>query len=169
MGGGAGLAPRRKGLALRCRRDEASSRASERGVSLIEVLVAVAILGAAVTVIIGGFGASVHNSDLTARQAALEVEVRGLADYLRREDVPMATCNPAPVAYYTDELNRRKSANVRVTVDNVSVLAGGTYVSVVTTCGGNLDVQRIDITISENRADPVSAKASVVKRKSGSQ
>jgi prepilin-type N-terminal cleavage/methylation domain-containing protein len=57
--------------------------AGERGLSLIEVLVTVAILGLAFVTILGGMTVSIAGSDVHRKQATSQTVLRNLAEYLK--------------------------------------------------------------------------------------
>ncbi|HVF74898.1 MAG TPA: prepilin-type N-terminal cleavage/methylation domain-containing protein [Acidimicrobiales bacterium] len=56
----------------------------ESGLTLVEVLVTVMIMGIAFTVLLGGMGTSVLSSGLHEKQAKVEVEVRRFAELVKQ-------------------------------------------------------------------------------------
>lgn len=59
----------------------------EAGLSLIEVLVTVVILGVAFVTIIGGMTVSIAGSDIHRKQATSQTVLRNLAEYLKSDQV----------------------------------------------------------------------------------
>jgi Tfp pilus assembly protein PilV len=68
-------------------------RRSETGATLVEVLVAVMVLGVAFLAVLGGLGTSIASSDLHRRQAVAETVVRRYAEAVKAQ--PFAATCPA--------------------------------------------------------------------------
>lgn len=66
---------------------------AEAGLTMIELLVTVAIIGIAFVVIVGGLSTAILGSDLQRRQASADTVLRDLADAIRDDDVaPYQDC-----------------------------------------------------------------------------
>ncbi len=66
---------------MRCRRTR-----DEAGLTLIEVLVTVAILGIAFVTVVGGMAVSIAGSDMHRKQATSQTVLRNLAEFLKAAD-----------------------------------------------------------------------------------
>lgn len=84
-------------------------RDRQRGLTLIEMLVAIAVISIGVVGIAYGFSAIVRGAGDAQQQAELDGAARYVADYLQSDDnVPYSTCassytapSPVPLAYRT--------------------------------------------------------------------
>jgi type II secretory pathway pseudopilin PulG len=73
-------------------------RRSDRGETLAEVLVAVAILGIAISALLAGIGASATGSDVHRKQAQGEVVLRAYAEAVENASF-VASCASAATSY----------------------------------------------------------------------
>jgi prepilin-type N-terminal cleavage/methylation domain-containing protein len=78
---------------------------SEAGMTLVEVLVALAILGIAVITIVGGLGTASNASDRHRKQATADTVVKGYAEAIKQKDevgayVGCTTATPTPLSSY---------------------------------------------------------------------
>ena len=100
--------------AFRCegsprRRPARQIRDQERGLTLIEMLVAIAVISIGVVGIAYGFSAVVRGAGSAQQQAELDGAARYIADYLQSDsNVPYSICatsyaapSPVPLAYRT--------------------------------------------------------------------
>ena len=86
---------------------------------MVEVVIAVAIMGLAVIAIAGAMGASVRHSSYTSARARVETEARRLAEWQRTAG-QLAPCdNTDPSVFYESELAAK--ATPGFVVSNVSV------------------------------------------------
>ncbi len=76
-------------------------RRGDRGETLAEVLVAVAILGIAVSALLAGIGASATGSDVHRKQAQGEVVLRAYAEAVEVATFDASSCNNAATSYKT--------------------------------------------------------------------
>ncbi|MGQ0824998.1 MAG: type IV pilus modification PilV family protein [Actinomycetota bacterium] len=119
---------RGRGRWLRARRATSRRGAGDAGVSLIEVLLTVMIMGTAVLAVAGAMGTTFKTSGLTAGRAQAEGEARRVAEHLRGATVPLACSDDDPAVvgtsmpdryqHYVDQL----SPSIPVTVDSVQYL-----------------------------------------------
>lgn len=126
----------------------------ERGLTLIELLVAIALIGTAAVGVAYGFAAIVRTGTVTQDQARLEVASRQLSDFIRsRGALPYVAC--ATAATYTLP---SAPAGLRWTITTVSIGTSAKHNGVsetpVSTClgrtggGGDWGVQEITIRVS---------------------
>ncbi len=99
------------------RRSAAGQSRGESGSTLIEVLVAVVIMGIAFVVIVGGIGTAIIGSDLQKQKAGADVALRTAA-----EKLPYLGC-PGTVADYQGQVAPVTGFNLTVTA--VSYWDGG--------------------------------------------
>lgn len=92
----------------------AEPAAGEAGVTLIEVVMAVAIMAIAFAAIVGGLASAVMGADLQRRQAKADVALRGTA-----ESVVYDPCGTA-ATYTSDPRTQPAPAGFTVTIDRVS-------------------------------------------------
>jgi prepilin-type N-terminal cleavage/methylation domain-containing protein len=69
------------------------------GLTLVEMLVTIAIMGVGVVGIAASFGAVERNSSTGTDQTALEVSMRHVTDYVRSSAVPYSFCAPVAAPY----------------------------------------------------------------------
>jgi prepilin-type N-terminal cleavage/methylation domain-containing protein len=79
-----------------------SADRSEAGLTLIELLVTVMVMGIAVVALVGGMGTSIIASDLHRKQAKAEAEVRRYAEAVKAEATCTASCSTAYTATAVD-------------------------------------------------------------------
>lgn len=73
-------------------------RRAQQGLSLVETLVAVVILGIAFTAILGGMSTSILTSDVHRKEATSETILRSYAEAIKDPATPYVAC-PLPPAY----------------------------------------------------------------------
>lgn len=114
----------------------ASPSTSEAGYSLVELLIAIAILGVGVTTVLGGMMTSITVSDLGRRQAEGQGAVRTMAEAIVGDTyADCATSYPAT--------GFSSPAGYTVT-QTVSYWDGTAFVP---TCGTDSGLQRVEITV----------------------
>lgn len=112
----------------------------EEGTTLVEVLVAVAILSTAVASIVAAMSLSVLSSDIHRKQAVAETVVRSVAEATKATLAyqPCATTYPVPAA-------APKPSGYVISPATVDYLVGGAWNA---TCPGGTDVvQRLTLTV----------------------
>jgi len=110
----------------------------EEGVTLVEILVAVSILGIAVVTLTGGIGTAILGSDIHRKQATSETLVRSAA-----ESMKAVTYSPCPASYPVPSVPTGFSAATTVSYWNGTAFAG--------TCPTpDTGLQRISISISSS-------------------
>ena len=72
-----------------------ADRRSQAGATLVEVLIAVMVLGIAFVSVLGAFGTSIASSDLHRRQAVAETAIRRYAEAVKAQSF-VSTC---PASY----------------------------------------------------------------------
>jgi prepilin-type N-terminal cleavage/methylation domain-containing protein len=140
---------------------------SDRGESLVEVLVALAILGIAGVAILAGLQLSVMASDIHRKQTADGAFVRGYAEAIEKylstsgNYVTCAGANaygPAAVGYTVPSGHSAQQAAA------VPLAGNGTTL----TCpGGDQGVQRLRLTVSSNDNRAIETLTIVVRRACG--
>ena len=128
----------------------------ESGVTLIEVVISVFIMGVAFAVIVGGLGTAIIGSDLQRRQADADIALRNAAETMVHQPCGTAsTYTPPP-----------PTAGITVTVERVSYWDGaGQYVDApppAPQCETSLQLLELKATSSGGRL--VSRTLQVVKR-----
>lgn len=124
----------------------------ERGETLVEVLVAIVILGIAGVAIFTGFALSVKSSDLSKKQATSGSYVKSAAEAIQNYvnvTAPSASAgyrSCAPAGYYTGKVSLALPTGYSLTQDLAQAWNGSTWV----TCTTALDVgvQRIRLTVN---------------------
>lgn len=171
MGSGAGVVPGWRFARSRRRRcgAESGARASEAGISIVETVLSVAIMGLAVMAIAAALGASVRHSNFTVARAEAEAEARRMGEWLRSNvTTDLAECDGAtdPRDHYEDELRSGFEPGFTYDVTRVWVwAAGGVFNELPGACSGGSSylVQRIELVVSA-AGDAASATVVVVKR-----
>jgi prepilin-type N-terminal cleavage/methylation domain-containing protein len=122
-------------------------RDADRGESLLELLVALAIMGVAVVAVMGGLGASVTMSDVHRKQATAGAYVRAYAETLESSMagggyVGCASTTTYPVPTLT---------NYSASVVSVRYWTGSAWAA---SCTTDLGVQQVTVEVhsSDNRA-----------------
>jgi len=129
-------------------------RRDEAGFTLVELLLAVSILGIGVVAVVGGMMTSIQVSDLGRRQAEGQVALRAYAEAVA--GVAYSSCAPSYSTTYSPPSGYAKSMTVAYW-DGTS-----TFTS---TCGSDKGLQRVTLTIT---ADDGRASESVAIAKRAS-
>lgn len=123
--------------------------------TLVEVLVAVMILGVAFVALLGGFGTSIASSDLHRKQAVAETAIRRYAEAIKDEPFS-TTCPPTYTGSFTVPSGFTKTAPV------VEGYIDTNTNIVTTTCSAlKAQVVAVSITSEDGRVSPI---LRVVKR-----
>lgn len=142
-----------------------SAQRPDDGFSLIEVLVAVALLGIAVAAILGGMMTSLLATDVHRKQATGETVLRSYAEATKSH----AQANYAPCATtYTPAYTAPAGFSATTPVP-VSYRSGATWVNASETplsgCTATSDVvQMLDITVASDDGRSVESTQIVVRR-----
>lgn len=152
----AGWAPAGKTRSSRMR-----DRTGQKGLTLIELLVTVSILGVSFVVIVGGLGTAILGSDYHHRQVNADATVRTVADEVR--SLEYEDCATGP--FYQTELEDSgyiAPTGYDVLVSEVGYLTGDDF---ETTCpgGGDEGLQLVKITVTAQERS-VQESIEVVKR-----
>lgn len=129
-------------------------RRTQRGFSLIEALVTIAVVSASVVTLVGALAAAEKDAGTVSRQAHAQVSLRTLADDIRSATVAYRTCNTGS---YRSDLQGLAPAGVTVT--SVVVERPSATNLPAGTCGDH-GLQRLTVTVTE---DSSSATAVVWK------
>lgn len=121
-------------------------RRSERGLTLIEMMIAIAIMSVGFVSLLATFDAAERSSAVTQGQSTLEVAARQLSDYMRsRDQVPYVLC-ATPSSY---SIGISPPAGVKWSIQNVYLSTGatrnGASISSLQSCGskGDWGVQEV--------------------------
>ena len=148
--------------------------AADSGVTLVELLVTVAILGIAFVALVGGMTTSVVGSDLHRKEATAESLVRGYAEGVKAKTVAYADCatpaqySPAAVGFSTPSGYTPSVSRVEYWQPDAVNPNTGTFVSSLGTCSKtpprDNGVQRISVRVAsaDGRA---TEQIQIVKRK----
>jgi hypothetical protein len=144
---------------------------AERGLSIIEAVISVAIMGIAVIVIAASMGACVRQSAFTTGRSAAEAEARRLAEWLRTSassGPALAQCGGTTTAmdHYGSLLDDHTRAGFDVTVDGVDYFATNVWEAFDPTSpcvgGATPEVQRVRFSVA-TREGPAAVIAIVVR------
>lgn len=80
----------------RPRRAAHARRPGQHGITLIDTLVAVAIMALSIVVIVGGFASAARNAALSSDAAQLQVAMGHLAGWFGSAEIPYTFCPPNP-------------------------------------------------------------------------
>ena len=109
--------------------DFSNGRRGEDGMSLAEVLVAVAILGVAVAVIVGGLAQATSSSDRQRKHATADTALKSFAEHikLRLTAGAYVECPATTVSSYQSLPGWTAPAGYAVTVESVKYWNGSTF------------------------------------------
>jgi prepilin-type N-terminal cleavage/methylation domain-containing protein len=149
------------------------SVADDAGVTLVELLVTVAILGIAFVAVIGGMTTSIMGSDIHRKQATAETVLRNYAEALKPTTTPYTACaTPTTAAYAPATLGVVAPSGYTASIADVEYWDGNPtplqFVSSLGSCGDptptDNGMQRISlqVTSSDGRA---TERIAIVKRK----
>jgi Tfp pilus assembly protein PilV len=124
--------------------------AHDRGESLIELLVAVLIMGTAVVAVVGGLGTAIMITDIHRKQATASAYLRALATTVDSAVVGAPgykTC-PSLTWYVANPYSPAPGYSAQIT--EVSYWNGTSFVVVVPSCNpaNDLGVQRVSLSVS---------------------
>lgn len=154
-----------KSVLRRVRRVDRPSCASERGDTLIEVLVAVAILGIAGAAIMGGFASSIVLSTVHRELATTASDSRNFAELLDKaiDDGTIEYTQCAAAAAYSSPPGFIAGANNTSHVTAVAYWNGTSFVGACPP-GGDQGVQRVSVSVTNTDTRAIS-DAQVIIRK----
>lgn len=150
-----------------------SNVVADAGVTLVELLVTVAILGIAFVALVGGMSTSIVGSDVHRKQATAESLVRSYAEAVKARTVTYAVCGtpaqygPAAVGFASVSGYTPSVSNVEYWQPSAGNPSTGTFVVSLATCSNtpptDTGVQRISIQVAsaDGRA---TEKIQIVKR-----
>lgn len=135
---------------------------SDRGETLIELLVAILLIGTAVVIILGGLGTTIRVSDVHHKQALAAQHLRAFAEAVQESvaDSPSSYVDCAGVAAYTAAYSMADARFV-AEVTTVRYWNGTTFAATCTTDQG---VQQVSLQI-RSVDDRVVERLTVVIRK----
>jgi Tfp pilus assembly protein PilE len=127
---------------------------SEDGETLVELIVAVAVLGVAVVALLTGFGTAIMTSGLNRTDAGQSKDIRDYAEALQQATY-ISTCP----ATYTALTGYAKPAGSTLTVNYWN---GTAY---TTTCGSDLGLQKLTIVIKPTDVRVPTETLDIIKRR----
>jgi len=136
------------------RRSSQSTR-DDRGETLVELMVALAIMGTAVIALVGGIGTFVQTSDIHRKQAKSQAYLRQFAENLQSSIAAYptgyvaCTTTTKPKAAY-DALKPAVDAGYQAVVTETGIAVWNRATSTYTTCptAGDAGVQRVTLQVS---------------------
>jgi Tfp pilus assembly protein PilE len=129
-------------------------KSTEDGETLVELIVAVAILGVTVVALLSGFGTAIMTSGLNRTDAAQSKDVRDYAEALQQAGY-ITTC---PATYSTlSGFTKPAGSSVTVGYWNGSAFSP--------TCGTDLGLQELTITIQPSDSRVPKETLSIIKRR----
>jgi type II secretory pathway pseudopilin PulG len=128
----------------------------DRGETLIELIVAIAILGTAVVAVVGAIGTAIHLTDVHRRQAQSGVQVRTFGEAIENK-VSASPTGYKACAAKSDYLGMYTApSGYTPAVNDISRLtASNTWVSITTgACSptDDIGVQRVSLQVSNGQA-----------------
>jgi prepilin-type N-terminal cleavage/methylation domain-containing protein len=149
----------------RVRRDDAASAAAERGETLIEVLVAIAILGIAGAAIMGGFASSIVLSAVHRKLATTASDSSNFAELLNEaiddKVIPYTAC--ASAAAYSSPPGFSPGPHNTPAVTAVDYWNGTSFVG---SCppGGDMGVQRVSVSVTNTDTRAISRVQVIIRK-----
>lgn len=131
----------------------------EAGATLIEVLVAVVIMGLAFVVIVGGIGTAILGSDLQQQRASIDAALRSAA-----EQMSYVACPPTGEPDYQGQLAAVTADGVELSVTQVSYWNGTAFVASATCLPTSLHLIGLRASSTSGRASSPET-LDVVKRR----
>jgi prepilin-type N-terminal cleavage/methylation domain-containing protein len=118
----------------------------DRGETLIELLVAVAIMGVALVAIIGAFGASITMSDVHRKQASAGAAVRNYAELVTNyvAGTGYSSCAAAS-AYSAGTVGYTAPSGYSATPASIKYWSGSAWSA---SCGTDTGLQQLTLTVS---------------------
>ncbi|HEU5270481.1 MAG TPA: type II secretion system protein [Jatrophihabitans sp.] len=137
----------------------------ERGETLIELLVALAILGIALVAVIGAFGASIAMSDVHRKQASAGAAVRNYAEQVAYyvADTGYTAC-AAPSAYAAGTVGYTAPAGYTASPLSVRYWSGSAWSA---SCGSDTGLQQLTVSVSSADTRAVEQVTVVLRKPCG--
>jgi prepilin-type N-terminal cleavage/methylation domain-containing protein len=146
-------------------RIDATSRAAERGDTLIELLVAVAILGIAGTAVMGGFASSIVLSTVHRKLATTASDSRNFAELLDTaiDSKAIAYTPCAAAAAYSSPPGFTAGANNTPHVTAVAYWNGTSFVG---SCpaGGDQGLQQVSVSVTNTDTRAISRSQVIIRK-----
>jgi type II secretory pathway pseudopilin PulG len=139
-------------------------RADDRGESLLELLVAVAILGVAVAAIIGGVGVSVLMSDVHRKQATAGAGVRDFGEAIENQVMAGGYFACAAPAKYAAPAGFATPAGFASSVTAVKYWTGSAWSA---TCGTDSGLQQLTLQVASGDGRAREQLVVVVRKRCG--
>lgn len=139
-------------------------RAGDRGESLLELLVAVAILGVAVAAIIGGVGVSVLMSDVHRKQATAGAGVRDFGEAIENQVMAGGYFACAAPAKYAAPAGFTTPAGFTSSVASVKYWTGSAWAA---TCGTDSGLQQLTLQVASGDGRANEKLVVVVRKRCG--
>lgn len=152
------------GVPRRGRRVDATRPATERGDTLIEVLVAVSILGIAGAAIMGGFASSIVLSAVHRKLATTATDSRNFSELLGKgiDDKTIVYRPCASPAAYSSPPGFTANAGNAASVTAVEFWNGTTFGSCP--AGGDQGVQRVSVSVTNTDTRAVSRVQVIIRK-----
>jgi prepilin-type N-terminal cleavage/methylation domain-containing protein len=126
----------------------------EEGLTLIELLITLMVMGVAFVVVLGGMGTTMTTSALHRQQARAETEVRRYAEFVKQARFS-STCSYSKVGFTENADFTYADPVTTATLDNVSA---------TTTCAA-ATLHVVQLRVSSNIDTNVRESVDIVKRK----
>lgn len=137
--------------------------ADDRGETLLEVLIAVVIIGVAIVAIIGGLVTSVLMSDIHRKQATAGATVRDYAETIEKYVAgSYVACQSA--ANYTSAVGFTSPPGYTRSVTSVSYWNGSGWVSA---CGTDVGLQQLTVQVASSDGRASEQLVIVVRKRCG--
>ncbi len=121
-----------------------------RGETLIELLVAMSILGVAVVALVGGIGTSIVVTDAHRKQATAEAVIHTFAESIESSvaAIPTAYASCPSLSTYTTPAGFAVPAGFTAAVTAVTYWNGAPAGSFVTTCSSDVGIQKLTLSVA---------------------
>jgi type II secretory pathway pseudopilin PulG len=139
-------------------------RADDRGESLLELLIAVAIMGVAVAAIVGGIGVSVLMSDVHRKQATAGTGVRDFGEAVENQVMAGGYFPCAAPAKYAAPAGFTVPARFTSSVTSVKYWTGSAWSA---TCGTDIGLQQLTVQVASGDGRASERLEFVVRKRCG--
>lgn len=138
--------------------------AGDRGETLLELLIAVAIMGVAVLAIVGGIGVGVVMSDVHRKQATAGTAVRDFGEAVENQVMAGGYVPCAAPAKYAAPAGFSAPTGFTSSVSAVRYWSSGAWAS---TCGTDSGLQQVTVQVASTDGRASEQLAVVVRRNCG--